>query len=175
MSKTKKLIETVQRYQVADYIDVGTDTGEYEFMGTGFNTLDESPSAQNDQKTYICDKSATTTIKGYQTQFPFDTDLVKSERAVMFLYDIGRNQKTGADAMTNYVRVELFNPVEGKENTFTARAFQVSAEISSFAGAGGETIKVTGNLNNVGSFIDGEFNTVTKTFTPTDSEAGGTL
>ena len=28
-----------------------------------------------------------------------------------------------------------------------------------------QTIKVTGNLNNVGTFVDGEFNTTTKTFT----------
>ena len=37
--------------------------------------------------------------------------------------------------------------------------------VASCAGAGGETIKVTGNLNNVGTFVDGEFNTTTKTFT----------
>ncbi len=175
MSETIKRNETVQRYQVADYLNIGTNTENYEFMGMGFNTLDENPSAQQDSKTYICDKSATTTIKGYQTQFPFDTDLIKSQKAIMYLYDIGRNQKTGADAETDYVRVELFEPISGKDNTFKARKFRVAAEISSFAGAGGETIKVTGNLNNVGSFIDGEFNTVTRTFTPTGNETGGTV
>ena len=41
------------------------------------------------------------------------------------------------------------------------------------AGAGGEAIQVTGNLNNVGTFVDGEFNTATKMFTAAaDVEAG---
>ena len=130
--------QTVQRYQIADYLNVGEMKAEtYELMGAGFNTLDENPAAQLDTKTYINDRSATSTIKGYQAQFPFDTDLIASE----------------------------------KENTFKARKFHVSIEVASFAGAGGETVKVTGNLNNVGSFVDGEFNTETKTFTPAGAGA----
>ena len=163
--------QTIQRYQIADYLNVGTDKETYELMGAGFNTLDENPAAQLDTKTYVNDRSATSTIKGYQAQFPYDTDLIASEKAVMYLYEVGRNQKTGAEAETDYVRVELFSPVSSKENTFKARKFHVSIEVSSFAGAGGETVKVTGNLNNVGSFIDGEFNTKTKTFTAAGAEA----
>ena len=88
----------------------------------------------------------------------------------MELYKIGRDELTGADAERDYIRVELFEPVASKENTFKARKFRVAVEVASCAGAGGETIKVTGNLNNVGTFVDGEFNTTTKTFT----EAGAT-
>lgn len=163
---SRKQVDTVQRYRIADYINVAPGGEKYELMGSGFNTLDESPSAQLDTKTYINDVSATSNIKSYQTQFAFDTDLVPSEAAVMFLYDIGRNQKTGVDAQTDYVRIEKFQPIPGKDNTFPARRFNVSVEVSSFAGAGGETIKVTGTLHNVGSFEDGEFNIETKTFTP---------
>ena len=65
----------------------------YVLMGSGFNTIDENPSAQTDSRIYINEKAATTTIKSYQTQFPFDTDLMKSEEAVMALYDIGRIRK----------------------------------------------------------------------------------
>ena len=83
----------------------------------------------------------------------------------MELYKIGRDELTGADAERDYIRVELFEPVASKENTFKARKFRVAVEVASCAGAGGETIKVTGNLNNVGTFVDGEFNTTTKTFT----------
>lgn len=159
--------ETIMRNQVADYLNVGTTDEQWVLMGAGFNSLDENPSAQTESKTYINDKSATSYIKGYQTQFPFDTDLIKSEAAVMALYDIGRNQKTGADAELDYVRVELFEPITGKDNTFKARRFRVAVEVSGLAGSGGETIKVTGNLNNVGTYIDGEFNTQTRTFTAT--------
>lgn len=162
--------DTIMRHQVADYLNIGTETEQWELMGAGFNTLDENPAAQTESKTYINDKSATSYIKGYQTQFPFDTDLIKSEAAVMALYNIGRNQKTGADAELDYTRVELFEPVASKENTFKARKFRVAVEVSGLAGNGGEAIKVTGNLNNVGTYIDGEFNTTTKTFTAAGAE-----
>lgn len=157
--------ETVMRYQIADYLNTGTDKEEWSLCGAGYNTLDENPAAQLDTKTYINDKAASSTIKGYQPQFPFDTDLIKSEPAVMALYNIGRNELTGADAEMDYLRVDLFDPVASKENTFKARKFRVAVEVASCAGAGGEAIKVTGNLNNIGTFVAGEFNTSTKAFT----------
>lgn len=162
-----KIVETVQRYMISDYIGITTsDTTTYHLMGAGFNTLDENPNAQNQETIYISDKSTTNYIKSYKPVFPFDTDLVKSETAVMALYDVGRNQKTGSEAEFDYVRVELFKPVSDAEKTYEARKFRVSCEVSSVAGGGGETIKVTGNLNGVGDFIEGTFNISTKTFTP---------
>lgn len=164
--------ETVMRYQIADYLNTGTDdTEQYELCGTGFNNLDEEPSAQIDSKIYINDKTATSYVKSYETVFPFDSDLIASEKAVMALYDVGRNHKTGAEAEMDYVRVELFKPVESKENTFSARKFRVSAEVSSISGEGGEAIAVSGNLNSVGDFVEGEFNTQTKTFTEAGASA----
>lgn len=165
--------QTIMRYQVADYLGVVSSGGEpaFELLGAGVNTLDENPAAQLDTKTYVNDKAASNTIKGYQPQFPFDTDLIKSEAAVMELYKIGRDELTGADAERDYVRVELFEPVASKDNTYKARKFRVAVEVASCAGAGGEAIKVTGNLNNVGTFVEGEFNTQTKAFTEAGAEA----
>ena len=116
----------------------------------------------------INDKAATTYIRAYETVFPFETDLIADEDAVTFIYDVGRNQKTGGDAETDYVRVELFSPVSAPEtpNTFKARKFRVSIEVSSTEGEGGNIVKVSGNLNAVGDFVDGTFDTSTKTFTP---------
>ncbi|MFL8712801.1 hypothetical protein Q3304_18665 [Clostridioides sp. GD02377] len=166
-------IETIQRYKIADYLGILGDDGQnsWELMGAGFNTLDENPSAQSDSKTYINDKNSTSAIKSYQTQFPFESDLIKSEKAIMELYKVGRDQATGADAERDYLRVELFLPIDGKDNTFKARKFRVSVEVGGLAGAGGETIIVSGNLNSVGDFVDGEFNTQTKTFTEIGEEA----
>lgn len=161
--------ETVLRYQIADYLNTGGATDKFSLMGVGFNTLDENPSAQTDSKTYISQKVQSSQIKNYQTQFPFDTDLIASEEAVMALYEIGRNQKTGADAELDYVRVELFkpSPEEGAQNTFAARKFRVAVAVTGIAGAGGEAVKVTGTLYAVGDPIDGTFHTATKAFTAT--------
>lgn len=160
--------ETVMRNQIADYLNTSTtDTPSFALMGVGFNTLDENPNAQTDGKTYINQKAQSSQIKNYQTQFPFDTDLIASEEAVMALYHIGRNQKIGADAEMEYVRVELFRPDEATANTFKARKFKVAVAVTGITGAGGETVKVTGTLHGVGDPIYGTFNTTTKTFVET--------
>ena len=160
------MAETIIRNMIADYLDVGTGgTPEYVLMGTGFNSLDESPQAQVDTKAYISDKSATTTIKGYQAQFPFDTDLIKDEKAVMALYNVGRNQLQAGRAVMTYVRVELFE--DAAAGAYPARQFKVAVQVDSISGAGAEVIHVSGNLNGVGDFVAGTFNTSTKAFTPT--------
>ncbi|WMI80351.1 hypothetical protein [Anaerotignum sp. MB30-C6] len=160
--------ETVMRHQIADYLNTSTNgTPSFALMGVGFNTLDENPNAQTDGKTYIHQKAQTSQIKNYQTQFPFDTDLIASEEAVMALYSIGRNQKTGAEAELEYVRVELFQPDATLENTFAARKFKVAVGVTGIAGAGGESVRVTGTLHGVGDPVYGTFNTTTKTFTET--------
>ena len=155
---------TVLRNMIADYFNVGTAAEpDWVLAGTGFNTLDENPQAQIDTKAYISDRAATSIIRGYETQFPFDTDLIESEEAVLMLYKIGRNQKQGAEAEIEYVRVELFLPGSG-DNIYPARKFRAAVEVSGITGAGAEVIHVAGNLNNVGDFIDGTFNVTTKTF-----------
>ena len=164
-------MKAVMRHEIADYLNVGTDEESYVLMGVGFNTLDENPSAKTVSKTYISDKSETKTTTGYATVFPFDTDLIADEEAVMKLYDIGRNQRTGADTELDYVRVELFEQVGSTGTKFKARKFKVSVEVSEISGAGGENVKVAGNLNGIGDFVDGEFDTSTKTFTEGSSEA----
>ena len=158
--------ETVMRHQIADFLNTGSNgLPKFALMGVGFNTLDENPNAQTDGKTYIHQKAQSSQIKNYQTQFPFDTDLIASEDAVMALYEIGRNQKTGGDAELEYVRVELFRAIEDKENTFQARKFRVAVAVTGITGAGGEAVKVTGTLHGVGDPIYGTFNTTTKAFT----------
>ena len=48
----------VIRYLVADYLNTGTaGKEEYSFMGSGFTSLDENPSAKVDKTPYICDRS----------------------------------------------------------------------------------------------------------------------
>jgi hypothetical protein len=156
----------VLRYQIGDYISK-TSTENYQFMGTGFKQLDESPQAQTEETVYICDKASTTDIISYKPQFAFSTHLMKNQEAVMMLYDVGRNELTGSDAELYYVRVDLYDPTDD-ENTFKARKFLVSVEVSSCSGEGGQKIEVSGNLNAKGDFVDGTFNTTTKTFKATE-------
>lgn len=160
----------IKRNMIADYIEVGE---AYELMGTGFTKLDENPNAQTETVNYIHEVTSSSSIESYQTQFPYDSHVIKSQAAVMALYNTGRNHDTGSDAEFNYVRVDLFQPVEseGEDESYLARQFRVCNEVSSFAGEGGKKITVSGNLNAVGDFVAGKFDVKSKTFTAGDFTA----
>lgn len=162
----------VGRHMWADYIDVSgrSDSPQYELMGTGFTQLDSSPSAQTTSKRYVNQKSATQSIGSYEWTAPLEFDLIRSEAAVEFIADIGENEKTGGDAEALYVKVYMEKPVASKANTFEAKQRRVAVEIAEFSDNEGE-IQGSGNLLGKTDWVNGEFNTETKAFTPA-SEVG---
>lgn len=163
----------IQRHQFADYLNVGTeDSPKYSLMGTGFKTLNEEPGAQTESTKYVNDKASSKSVTGYETVFPFESDFIKEQEAIIALYNVGRNHCTGSDAEFEYVRVEMWDPVDGKSNEFAARKFIVSAEISEISGE--NNIGVSGNLNAVGDFENGTFNTQSRTFTSAADAGNGT-
>ena len=102
---------TVQRHKIADYLNVSTTgTASYALLGTGFTSLNESPNAQVKSTKYINNPSATKTTTSYETQFPFNSELIASEAVIMKIYNMATLQKTGGDCETEYIRVDLFTP-----------------------------------------------------------------
>ena len=156
-----------QRYQQPDYIDVsgGSGSPQFELLGFGVTQLDSSPSAQTTSKRYVNQKSATQSIGSYEWTAPLEFDLIRSEKAIEFIADIGENEKTGVDAETLYVKVYMNKPVASKQNTFEAKQWRVAVEIADFSDNDGE-IQGSGNLLGKTDWVNGEFNTETKTFTP---------
>lgn len=116
-------------------------------------------------KRYVNQKSATQSIGSYEWTAPLEFDLIRSEKAIQFIADIGENEKTGVEAETLYVKVYLNKPVNLKENTFEARQRRVAVEVAEFSDNDGE-IQGSGNLLGKTDWVKGEFNTKTKTFTP---------
>ncbi len=164
MLKGKSRKDVLKRHHFADYLNVGTEENpDYVLMGTGFTTMDESPGAKKSTKKYVNEASSSSSITSYETTFPFESDLIKEERAIIALYNVGRNHYTGSDAEFEYVRVELWDAVKGNTNEFAARKFIVSAEISNIKGE--DEMQVSGNLNAAGDFVTGTFNTETRMFT----------
>lgn len=159
--------EPLLRNMIADYLDVSTDgTGTYALMGAGFKKVDEKPNAQEYEAFYINQASASSYVKGYKPEFEYDCDMMLGDAAATALYEVGRNHYTGARAMFNYVRVDLFDE-ENKDSSkgYPARKFIVTCIPESTEGAGGEYIASTGKLKAVGDFEEGYFNTSTKAFT----------
>lgn len=165
MDRKDQSRNVTKRHEFADYLNIQTaETPEFVLMGTGFTTLDENPGAQTSKKKYVNEKASSSSITRYETVFPFESDLIIQQEAVLALYKVGRNHCTGSDAEFQYVRAELWDKVPERDNEFAARLFTVSAEISSIGGE--DEIAVSGNLNAAGDPVDGTFNTATKTFTP---------
>lgn len=165
----------IMRYDVADYINVRPETEEETIvLMSVFNTIDENPQAQTKETHYTSQKTATVQTTGYKPQFPITADMFKNEETIEFIRDIAEEQKVGVE--TDYYRVRIYQPIVGKENTFYARKFRVSIEVSSIKGNGGEQMSIDGNLNSVADVVIGEFNTTTKKFTvPTANEASQKL
>lgn len=178
MSKKDMSRNVTKRHDFADYLDVGTeDTPNFVLLGTGVTKLDESPGPKTSKKKYVNEAASSSSITSYETVFPFTSDLIVQQEAILALYNVGRNHYTGSDAEFQYVRAELWDKVENKQNEYAARLFVVSAEISDISGE--DEIAVSGNLNAVGDPVFGTFNTETRTFTPlpkedeSDQESGG--
>ena len=165
-------MEDVMSYDEARYLDIEATkadnaTPNIQLMNVGITKFDESSNPTEKSKQYVGDKSKTNTVTGYDNQFSIESDLIKNEQVVQYLYDIFRDRKTGKYAQQDLFIVELWNPVTGSENTYKARKLKTTAVISSKTSNPGETITFTGDLKGVGDFVDGTFNTSTKAFTPT--------
>ena len=148
------------RTLVADYLKVG---GEFVLMGAGFTDINESPNAKTTSKQYVNDKSPTSSIVSYETEFPYETDQIRDEKAVEFICDIGELHKIGADAETQYIRVDL-DKAGTADNTFRARKFRVAVQVEDLGAKDGE-MTAKGKLLTKGDLVVGTFNTTTKEFT----------
>lgn len=157
----------VGRYQHPGYIDVtgGSEEPQYELLGTGVTQLDDSPSAQTTSKRYVNNKSATQRISAYEWTAPLEFDLIRSEKAIEYVADIGENEKIGSEAETYYVKVFLEKPVAEQQNKYYAKRRKVAVEVADFSDNDGE-IQGSGNLLAISDWEDGTFDTTTKTFTP---------
>lgn len=155
-----------QRRMQANYLNCGSqEESAYALLGVGAKTLDENPSAQTKSRKYVCDKSATKSISGYDWNTAFDIDQIREQEAINFIVNIGEQQLVGEDAETDYVVVDLDQKDESSATSYHARKFQIAIEVASFTNDDGE-MGCTGNFLGKGDPIEGTFDTSTKTFTP---------
>lgn len=165
--------EDIMSYDEARYLDIETTkeedaTPDIQLMNVGVTKFDEGSNPTEKSKQYVGDKSKTNTVTGYDNQFSIESDLIKNEKVVQYLYSIFRDRKTGKYAQQDLFIVELWNPASNQENTYKARKLKTTAVISSKTAKPGETITFSGDLKGVGDFVDGTFDVTTKKFTPNE-------
>lgn len=144
----------------ANYLKVNE---AFEVLGTGFTELNESPSAQTTSKRYINQSSSSQTVTGYEWSTSFNTDQIKSEKAIEYIRDIGEMQKTGADTETEYLIVDLDKPGTA-EGSFRARKFRIAIAVDSFDDNDGE-LGISGSFLGQSEPVEGTFTVSTKKFT----------
>lgn len=143
-----------------DYLKVN---GKFELMTVGFDAIDEKPNAQTREKRYVCDSSSTTSIVGYNWQSDFSGDQIENKTVIDYIVSIGKECKTGAEAETEYIKVDMDKPGTD-ENTYYARKFNVAISVSEFPNNDGE-LGLSGSLLGLGDPIVG-----TVTINPTTKE-----
>ena len=155
-----------QRRMQANYLNCSNDgkTKAFALLGVGAKTLDENPSAQTKSRKYVCDKSATKSISGYDWNTAFDIDQIREQDAINFIVNIGENQLVGEDAETEYVVVDLDQKDAATYTSYHARKFNIAIEVASFTNDDGE-MGCSGNFLGKGDPVEGTFDTSTKTFT----------
>lgn len=134
----------------------------FELLGTGFTELNESPSAQTTSKRYINQSSSSQSITGYEWSTSFNTDQIVSDEAIEYIRNIGEMQKTGADAESEYIIVDLDKPA-ATEGAYRARQFKVAIAVDSFDDNDGE-LGISGNFLGQSDPVEGTFTVEAKTF-----------
>ena len=145
----------------ANYLKVGS---KFEFLGTGFQTLDEKPSPKTTSKRYINDASASQSITSYEWSSDFEADQIQINKAIEYIVNIGEMCKTGAEAETNYYKVDL-DKQANSEDSYRARKFKVAIKVDDSNKDNDGELQCSGSFLAIGDPVEGTFNTATKTFT----------
>lgn len=138
-----------QRRIQANYLKVGT---KFEFLGTGFTDITEKPSPKTTSKRYINDASSSQSITSYEWSSDFEADQIQSDKAIEHIVSIGEMCKTGADAETEYLIVDLDK--EAKTAGYRARKFKIAIQVDEFSNNDGE-LQCKGSFLGLGDPIEG--------------------
>ena len=159
------------RYELLSYMNTGTkEAPVWSLIGEGFSDLTETLNPKTKDSHYIHQKSGSSSVVAYAPTFDFTAELDKEDPVAVFVADIGRERKVGAECETEIVN--CYTWMEGK-STGACVAYKQKVAIkvdNSGSGAGGEAMALTGSLMYKGDPIKGEFVEDSLTFTEMESE-----
>lgn len=156
-------MKDIMVYDEAHYF--GSADGETISLGGVITEMTESSNPAETEKHYIHQKSSTTKVTGYANEFPITMDMVQGDEVAEDFYQLFYTRATGSDLQRDHYIVNLWEAVEGSENTYKARKITQTVSITEATGGAGEQKQITGSLRG-GDFEYGTFNVSTKTFTP---------
>lgn len=158
----EETLTDVMTYDEAHYFSDASNTTNS--LGGVITEMSETTNPIESEKHYIHQKSGTTKVTGYNNEFPITMDMVAGDAVFEDFYNIFYLRKTGSEAERTHYIVNLWEPVEGSDNTYKARKIVQTVEIDECTGEAGGQKQISGSLKG-GNFIYGTFNTTTKAFT----------
>lgn len=153
-------LRDIMAYDEAHYFGVEEDI----VLGGVITEMSENANPIEKEKQYIHEKSKRETVTGFKNEFPITMDMVKGDRVYDDFYGLWYRRETGNALLRDHYIVNLWEPIEGAEDTFKCRKINQTVKITEATNVAGEQKTMSGSLTG-GDFVYGSFNVKTKTFT----------
>lgn len=158
-------MEKIKRPLIAHFLDTSQapNYSAAEWARIGINVTEASTeyNPQSETEQDIVSDSASTEITGYQPSMPVSQQCTKGDPVFEMVTKLRRMRATLSDSHSWLLNVDLWDKTgDGASATYAAEVQEVSVQIDTYGGAGGEAPTQEYTLNFVGDPIPG---TVTMT------------
>lgn len=154
----------IKRSEFLTYINTTpSSTATYYLLGVGVIEGVINMNPKTSEETYIHEDSATIAVESYAPTMPLEITANNGDEVFEYLDGLRKARAVLGDAETDIVNV--WNYETGGPTAAPAEQQNVSIQVDSFGGPGGESVKLSVTINYQGDPTTGTFNTSTKVFT----------
>ena len=150
------MAEKIKRPLIAHYLDTSkaTEYAEATWTRIGLNVTDMSIDygAQTETEQDIISNSATTDVTGYQPTSAVSQQCTKDDEIFEFITTLIRARSILSECRTWMLNVDLWDVTT---STYVAEVQEVSVQVDTYGGAGGETPVQEFTINFIGDPIPG--------------------
>ena len=153
----------IKRSLVQTFIDIDPSNEDYELLGDGVVDAGIDYNPKTSEETYISEDTAHIAVESYAPTMPVEMTCKAGDAVFEFIDTLRKAQSVLGDAETTIVNVWMYET--GGPTAYPAEQRQVSIQINSFGGPGGESNKISFTINYIDDPVTGTFNASTKAFT----------
>lgn len=165
----------IKRPLIAHFLDTSqaTEYANATWKRIGVNVTDMSIDygVQTETEQDIVSNSATTDVTGYQPTSAVSQQCTKGDEIFEFITTLRRNRAILGECQTWMLNVDLWDSSGTTTVTYVAEVQQVSIQVDTYGGAGGETPVQEFTINFVGDPVKGTVTVDATTGVPTFTAA----
>lgn len=160
--------EKIKRPLIAHFLDVdrygfvtdqSVSSNNWKRIGLNVTDMSIDYGAQTETEQDIISNSATTDVTGYQPTSAVSQQCTKGDDIFEFITDLRRNRAILGDCHTSILNVDLWDSSTSTSSpsttTYVAEKQEVSIQVDTYGGAGGETPVQEFTINFVGDPVKG--------------------